>query len=258
MKSADIQKLSNFLLDYAVMLMRSGANTERTVRNVTRICSSFGYDAAIAIFQRNITMTIQDPNDTSKRRTSVKQQMPPHLSLSIVNDLSALSWQSFDTNMSLEEVREKYNEIVSKAHSSNFIVLLFASLANAAFCELFGGDYYAMLIVFISTLAAFSLRFVLLHKKVDVRAMIITVSFVASFVAYLLGSFIISTNTLNVAISTSVLFLIPGVHIINSVTDILDGHVMTGMARAVSAMILVICIAIGLYATLSLTRWMFL
>lgn len=258
MKTADIKELSNFLLDYAVMLMRSGANTERTVRNVTRISKSFGYEAAIAIFQRNITMTIQDTADTSKGCTSVKQQMPPHLSLSIVNDLSALSWQSFDTNMSLDEVKERYSEIVSKAHSSNFIVLLFASFAIAAFCELFGGDYYAMLIVFLSTLVAFSLRLFLLKLKFDVRAMITAVSFTASFTAYLIGTFLISTNTLNVAVSTSVLFLIPGVHIINSVTDILDGHVMTGIARAVSSIILVICIAIGLYATLSLTNWLFL
>ncbi len=249
MKTADIKELSNFLLDYAVMLMRSGANTERTVRNVTRISKSFGYEAAIAIFQRNITMTIKDTADTSNGCTSVKQQMPPHLSLSIVNDLSALSWQSFDTNMSLNEVKERYSEIVSKAHSSNFIVLLFASFAIAAFCELFGGDYYAM---------AFSLRLFLLKLKFDVRAMITAVSFTASFTAYLIGTFLISTNTLNVAVSTSVLFLIPGVHIINSVTDILDGHVMTGIARAVSSIILVICIAIGLYATLSLTNWLFL
>ena len=254
MKTADIKELSNFLLDYAVMLMRSGANTERTVRNVTRISKSFGYEAAIAIFQRNITMTIKDTADTSKGCTSVKQQMQPHLSLSIVNDLSALSWQSFDTNMSLKEVKERYSEIVSKAHSSNFIVLLFASFAIAAFCELFGGDYYAMLIVFLSTLVAFSLRLFLLKLKFDVRAMITAVS----FTAYLIGTFLISTNTLNVAVSTSVLFLIPGVHIINSVTDILDGHVMTGIARAVSSIILVICIAIGLYATLSLTNWLFL
>lgn len=258
MKTADIKELSNFLLDYAVMLMRSGANTERTVRNVARISQSFGYETAIAIFQRNLTMTIQDPADSAKGYTLVKQQMPPHLSLSIVNDLSALSWQSFDSDMSLKEVKEKYHEIVSKAHSSNFIVLFFASCAIAAFCELFGGDYYAMLIVFLSTLVAFSLRLLMLKLKFDVRAMIIAVSFTASFTAYLIGSFLISTNTLNVAVSTSVLFLIPGVHIINSVTDILDGHVMTGMARAVSSMILVICIAIGLYATLSLTSWLFL
>ena len=258
MKTADIQELSNFLLDYAVMLMRSGANTERTVRNVIRISNSFGYDAAIAIFQRNITMTINNPNDSSKRRTSVKQQLPPHLSLSIVNDLSALSWECFDTDLSLDEVKKKYNEIVSKAHSSSFVVLIFASFAIAAFCELFGGDYESMLIVFLSTLVAFSLRLLLIHLKFDVRAMIIAVSFTASFISFLIGTFLISTNTLNVAVSTSVLFLIPGVHIINSVTDILDGHVMTGIARAVSAMILVICIAIGLYATLSITRWMFL
>lgn len=258
MKTADIKELSNFLLDYAVMLMRSGANTERTVRNVARISQSFGYETAIAIFQRNITMTIQDPADSAKGYTLVKQQMPPHLSLSIVNDLSALSWQSFDTDISLNEVKERYSEILSKAHSSNFIVLLFASFAIAAFCELLGGDYYAMLIVFLSTLVAFSLRLFLLKLKFDVRAMITVVSFTASFAAYLIGTFLISTNTLDVAVSTSVLFLIPGVHIINSVTDILDGHVITGISRAVSSMILVICIAIGLYSTLSLTSWLFL
>ena len=133
MKTADIKELSNFLLDYAVMLMRSGANTERTVRNVARISQSFGYETAIAIFQRNITMTIQDPADSAKGYTLVKQQMPPHLSLSIVNDLSALSWQSFDTDISLNEVKERYSEILSKAHSSNFIVLLFASFAIDAY-----------------------------------------------------------------------------------------------------------------------------
>ena len=115
-----------------------------------------------------------------------------------------------------------------------------------------------MLIVFLSTLVAFSLRLFLLKLKFDVRAMITVVSFTASFAAYLIGTFLISTNTLDVAVSTSVLFLIPGVHIINSVTDILDGHVITGISRAVSSMILVICIAIGLYSTLSLTSWLFL
>ncbi len=256
MKEANIQELSNFLLDYAVMLMRSGANTERTVRNVTRICNSFGYETAIAIFQRNITMTVHKPDDYSQRITYVRHQKPPHLSLSIVNELSALSWESYDTDISLENIKEKYNDIISNAHSSNVVVLFFASLAIAAFCELFGGDLHSMVIVFLSTIIAFSLRLYLVKINFDVRAMIIAVSFTASLFSYLIGSYLINTNTLDVAISTSVLFLIPGVHIINSVTDILDGHVMTGIARGVSAMILVICISIGLYATLSLTGWL--
>lgn len=254
MKRVDIQELINFSLDYAVMLMRTGANTERTVRNVSRICKAYGYESAIAIFQRNITMTIFDPDDHSIRRTFVKQQQPPNLSLSVVNDLSALSWEVYDTKMSLEELKERYNAVISNAHSSNALVLVFASFAIAAFCELFGGDFYSMVIVFLSTLVAFSLRLLLIKFKLDSRAMTIIVSFTASMMSYLIGHYLIDTNTLSVAISTSVLFLIPGVHIINSVTDILDGHVMTGMARGISATILVLCIAIGLYATLSITR----
>ncbi len=254
MKYADIQDLSNFVLDYAVMLMRSGANTERTVRNVTRICSSFGYEASIAVFQRNITMTVHNPSDHTQRVTFVRHQMPPHLSLSIVNELSALSWETYDTDINLSDLQEKYKDVISKAHSSNVTVLFFTSLAIAAFCELFGGDKFSMIIVFLSTIIAFSLRLFLIKMHFDVRAMILTVSFTASFFSWLIGTYLINTSTLDVAVSTSVLFLIPGVHIINSVTDILDGHVITGIARGISAMILVICIAVGLYATLSLTE----
>ena len=50
--------------------------------------------------------------------------------------------------------------------------------------------------------------------------------------------------------ASSVLYLIPGVPLINSIIDILGGHVLIGMARAVNAAILIICIALGLSVTL--------
>lgn len=254
-KSADIQEISTFLLDYAIILLRSGANTERTIRNTSRIGAAFGYDIALAIFQKSFTMTISDISNNSIGRTYVKKQLPAHVSFTIVNDLSALSWEAYDTDIELSQVIDKYHEVLKKAHTSNGAVIICASIANAAFCRLFGGDWLAMAIVFISTLIAFSVRFVMIKQKIDLRAAIVAVSFIASMTAWALGKYIIDTDTLDVAISASVLFLTPGVHIINAVTDVLDGHVLTGIARGVNSMILVGCIAIGLYAALSIIRW---
>ena len=57
-------------------------------------------------------------------------------------------------------------------------------------------------------------------------------------------------KTPDIALASSVLYLIPGVPLINSIIDILGGHVLIGMSRAVNAAILIICIALGLSVTL--------
>ena len=59
-----------------------------------------------------------------------------------------------------------------------------------------------------------------------------------------------SSTTPETALGTSVLFLIPGVPLINSIFDLLEGHVLVGISRAVNALILIVCIALGLSATL--------
>jgi uncharacterized membrane protein YjjP (DUF1212 family) len=51
-----------------------------------------------------------------------------------------------------------------------------------------------------------------------------------------------------------VLYLIPGVPLINGVIDIVEGHVLTGFARLVEATLLIICIAVGLSITLMLIK----
>ena len=59
-------------------------------------------------------------------------------------------------------------------------------------------------------------------------------------------------TTPDVALATSVLFLIPGVPMINSIIDILEGHVLAGTSRLINATNLIICIALGLFITLQL------
>ena len=61
-------------------------------------------------------------------------------------------------------------------------------------------------------------------------------------------------TTSEVALATSVLFLIPGVPLINGVIDIVEGHVLNGIARLASALMLIICIAIGLSCTLMIVK----
>jgi len=52
------------------------------------------------------------------------------------------------------------------------------------------------------------------------------------------------------AFSTCVLFLIPGVPLINAFTDLLDGNILNGMVRGVNALLFALAIAFGLLTTI--------
>lgn len=246
----DVHDLLNFLLDYATTLMGVGVHTSRIVRNTSRIAARFGYETDITMFQKTIIMSIH--NDESTRvYSSVKRTKALALNFRINSNLSALSWRTYDEQLSLPEIKDIYHKILAEKNMSRWLVLFLVSCANAAFCRLFMGDVWAMAIVFVATLVGFFVRQELMRWHVNHHFVFVTSAFIAS----LIGSsaiFIPACATPQIALATSVLYLIPGVPLINSIIDIIEGHVLVGFSRFVNACMLIICIAVGLSSTLLL------
>ena len=57
-------------------------------------------------------------------------------------------------------------------------------------------------------------------------------------------------STPQIALATSVLFLVPGVQMINSIMDLMHGHILMGISRGVHSIMMISCITIGLSATM--------
>lgn len=244
-----IRDLSNFLLEYASTLLGAGVHTARAVRNISRIAESFGYQADMTIFQRNITMSVILYDDDSVRRTSVRKIRQMAFNFDIISRLSALSWRAFDEKLSLAVLQSEYDRIVARKRISLYFLMPLVALANASFCRLFQGDSRAMIIVFVATLVGFLLKHYLTRWKFNHMAVFVFSSFAASLIAAL-GARNGLSHTPDIALATSVLFLVPGVPLINSIMDLLNGHVLMGISRAVNAGILIICIALGLSASM--------
>ena len=129
--------------------------------------------------------------------------------------------------------------------------LILVGLANASFCRLFGGEWCAVGIVFTATLLGFYLKQRMQAKGFNHYVIFIASAFAASMYASVAMIF---DTTSEVAIATSVLYLIPGVPLINGVIDIVEGHVLNGIARLTSALMLIVCIAVGLACTLMIVK----
>jgi uncharacterized membrane protein YjjP (DUF1212 family) len=245
----NIHEIADVLTDMAAELMTSGAHTMRIIQNISRMAATFGYFIELSVFQQSIMMTITSKKDQVNRLTLIKKARPLLLNFTIVSDLSALSWDTFDKQLSFEEIKKRYHEIVSQKRMSRWLVLFLVGCANAAFCALFKGDLYAISLVFVATLAGFYLRQEMIKKHISHLIVFTTSAFVASLLAGL-GYVFHLGHTPEVALASSVLYLIPGVPLINSILDIIEGHVLTGIARLVNATSLIVCIAIGLFASM--------
>ncbi|MFA5045676.1 MAG: threonine/serine exporter family protein [Paludibacter sp.] len=248
-KIPTIEQISDLLTDIASSLMTSGAHTMRIIQNVSRMAKTFGYDIDLSVFQLSIMMSITNKENPSNRMTIIKKTKPLLLNFTCVSDISALSWDTYDKNLPYDEVRRKFEEIISQKRMSRWLVLILVGFANAAFCGLFKGDLYAISLVFIGTLAGFYVRQEMIIKKINHLVVFTTSAFVASLISGI-GYVLPLGNTPEVALAASVLYLIPGVPLINSVLDIIEGHILTGIARLVNASSLIVCIAIGLFASM--------
>jgi uncharacterized membrane protein YjjP (DUF1212 family) len=125
-----------------------------------------------------------------------------------------------------------------------------ASLASFGLCYLFNGTIWAMIMVFISTFISFNLKSFLTKKEVNNHLIILLTALTSSLIASL-GGFI-DEQTGSVAVTTSVLYLVPGVVFISGLIDILEGFVVIGFSRLVNATLHTISLAIGLLISVNI------
>ena len=246
----ELTEILDFIAEYATYLLGSGVHTSRVIRNSQRIGASQGVDLQLSSFQKSTIITAHDEESGEAITRVVKIPALP-ISFERNSDLSALSWDALDERLPLSEIRRRYDELTAKPRIDPIFVLLTVGLANASFCRLFGGDWFAVSIVFTATLLGFFLRQRMQARGFNHYVIFIASSFAASMYASVALMF---DTTSEVALATSVLFLIPGVPLINGVIDIVEGHVLNGIARLASALMLIICIAIGLSCTLMIVK----
>lgn len=238
------RNLCRFLADYSGALLGAGATCIRLTKNVNRMAERFGRRVEITIMPRHVHLSVLDTSD-DELVTMIAPVTNGAISFNINTMLSQLSWDVHDRKLSLARAEEEFHRIVSSDNQRPWVVLLLASVANAAFCRLFGGDFAAMAIVFIATMAGYYLKQVLLKRHVDLRVTVTACAFVSSVLGASGILFSIGA-TPSVALGTSVLYLVPGIPFLNSFSDMLYNHYICAISRFIHATVLTCCLSGGL------------
>lgn len=160
--------------------------------------------------------------------------------------LSRLSWEFADAQIDFHTLKRSWRTVLkSPAPFPAWVVTILVAVANASFCRLFGGDAPAMAMVFIATYIGFLLKGLLSAKKMDMRLVFVICSFASAIIctgAVASGL----TQTPRIAVSTCILYLVPGIPFINSLSDMLAHHYICAFGRFINATVLTCCLSLGL------------
>lgn len=242
-KHSELQDILAFLMEFANSLMISGSQTSRIIRNIERLSNTFGCRADVIILPQTIIMTLSSIQDTRTSITAVKKFSPMESDFTMLSNMRILSWETYKNNLSLTECKKRLCDVTKKKHLPLYTKALIVSCGNAAFCQLFGG-LYSIPIVFFATLLGFSARAFLMKRGISILLAFMVAAFISAITAGFLSKYF--ATEVDVAISTSVLYLIPGVPLLNSFIDLFDRHVLAGISRLVNASQLILAMTMGL------------
>lgn len=242
----DSQAVGNILLEVGSLLMSSGASTNRIRVTMGRIAHGLGYGIELLITHRALMLTIIE-KDQQHFFSRLKRTSPHGVNFRIVSGISHLSWNVLEQNWTVARISEELKRLKELPHYPRLVVLGLVGLAGSAFCKIFGGGYLEMIVAFVATFAGLFVRQESMKMKFNPYLCVFFAAFTASFIAGLAEFYHIGTQP-DKAFATSVLFLVPGVPLINSVTDLLEGNIQNGMVRAMNGLMIAFSIAMGLFS----------
>lgn len=247
--AAEPSRLGNLLLQAGVALIKSGAGSSRVVGNLTRFAMAYGYEANIDMGTRNISISLHLENQENIFSGSRSIATLPGANFRVVSAISKLSWDVIEEDINMDAVEERLNKAKEMPVYNRYLILVLVGLAGAAFCSTFGGNATEMTITFMATFIGLYLKQELVRKRfnpflVTYACAVASASVIGIFWKIGVGS------ELDHAFATCILFLIPGVLMINSFIDLLDGYIINGIDRGINALMHAFAIASGLATVL--------
>lgn len=235
----------------AQMLIQHGSDNARTEETVHIIGTGLGCDwLDIVISPEAIIITASSGGEF---RTKVRRVIRLGVNFAVLDALNEVSYRVRAGRMDRVTVREELTRISQMTLSYNrWLVVLMVGLSCASMARLFGGDGPVMAVTFGTAAAAMIVRQEMTRRQFNLYLMVIVTALVAGLLGSLASLLDIST-TPGVALAASVLVVVPGVPLINAAEDLLNGYMVSGVARGMTGAIVTLAIALGLSLAIFLT-----
>lgn len=243
----DVNRVLNFASNIGRLMLQSGGETYRVEETIAIICKSFEVED-VEVFSTP-TAVIVSVFINGKIQSVVKRVKSRGVDLNKVHNINSLSRKIYNERLSIYECEKELEKLNEDDSYSFNIQLLMAGIATAMFTLLFGGRINDIIASFF--IGIFIKLFCIKLSKSSLNEFFINSiggAIIAIYSVILLNlGLIIDIDKL---IAGAIMILVPGLSLTNSVRDIIEGQLLSGITKASEAILIGISIAIGTGAVL--------
>lgn len=230
------------------ILLENGAEIFRVEETILRIGRHFGVEEEDVFVLSNGIFTTGSSKEYGHKESFARvQHIPMHTaSLDKVVAINQLSRDVEAGKYTLEETKEKLNEIREMPGKSHWKQILASGIGAGSFCLLLGGNLSDAIAAILAGLVLY--LFILKLSIPIFHLSRITENICGGALATLLCILFYRMglgNNLGAMVVGSIIPLVPGVGFTNSIRDIADRNYISGIVRMVDAILVFVCIAIG-------------
>ncbi|VXD11700.1 conserved membrane hypothetical protein [Planktothrix serta PCC 8927] len=247
----EIDQKFHLVLLTARLLLQNSAATERVHRVTRQLADSLGIEARLLVSYEAITLTTKIHNQFYSRISIPIPAMK--INMMVITQVMRLVDDLQQGHKTLEQVTDELELINHHAphHDPQWFLVLMLGIAGGSLAKIFNGDWSTFLIVSLATALGLILRQELAKRNFN--------GFIITFFAAFLGGCISAigiklgwTTTPEPCLLVPSMMLVPGVHLINAVLDMVYNHQITGIARLNFSLVMLISILFGLLLSGSL------
>lgn len=238
----DDLKTLEMINEIGYLLLKHGAEIYRVEESLQRMCEGLGFQN-VAVFAIPTYFTLSLIRHDGTPYHSSKRSRTNRMHLDHLYELNNLVRQISNQELNNDEIRQKIDEI--KSQKLNFQLILIGYIVSAAmFCVFFGGGWNEMIVSAIIGLVLY--YFIYLMEKLNMNGIVRTIlsSMVLSTIAILAHKMNLIANQ-QAVITGTLMLLVPGIAITNSLRDIIGGDFVSGLSRMIEAILIAASIAIG-------------
>ena len=257
-----VRRRLDLLLKTGKLLVESSADTSRILRNMKRTAAYLGLTEDKLHIHVTYGMLMVNFSDEEHSFSKFQRCVHHGINMAAISALSKLSWTAIREDYSLDKYEEELEKIANcKRNYTPWQVATAAGFACGGFCVQFGCDWTAFFYASIAAILGFRLRMYLNSLGSNGYANIAVAAFVSTILAWLSAylSMPLVANALPEWLATVLhsstpwhplmacaLFIVPGVPLINFVSDMLDSHFTMGLNRALNTLLMVVAMSFGI------------
>lgn len=246
------EKEFHFMLLSGRLLLQYSATTERVHKAINELANFFGIEARIFVDYKLITLTTKIEDNFNSRFSRLIPALT--INMTAITQILRLIEQIKQGNKTIDEATEQLEKISQSTFNYHrWLIIFMLGITAGSLARIFQGDLASFFITGFATSISVILRQELAKIKLNQFLIIFLAAFVGSFIAEIAAK-LGWTTTPDICLLVPSMMLVPGVHLINGVLDLVANHILMGIARLALSLVILSSITFGLLFSAIITE----